>query len=122
MPRARIPIDIDWAEYLDDPGFAQLLKAPEGIEALDFSRAEVIVATVVYLDKLATALSGAAEGFAEDVSRRGLSTHVKARLNDAAESLGASADHYRAAGWALLEHHRDLFYLVMSKQTAPIGT
>lgn len=121
VSRGRIPIDIDWAEWLDDPGFDQLLKAPKGIEGLDFSRAEVIVAAVVYLDKLATALSGAAEAAAEDIGRRGLSVRVKAELRQAAESLGASADHYRGAGWELVEHHPDLFHLAMSKDKDPIG-
>ena len=77
---------------------------------------------MLYLDELLTGLSEKAQEVADNIGRRGLSTHVKKELREGAESLGTSADHYRGAGWAMFEHHSDLFNLVMSKGTAPIGS
>jgi|GEM_PF-3545590 len=121
MARTRAPIDIDWSEYLTDPGFAHLLRAPAGFEGLDYSDGPTVVATMVYLDKLATQLSQAAETAALEISRRGFSHGVAAGLQGAAEAMSNAADYYRSAAWALRENHPDLFELRVSKPVNPIG-
>jgi hypothetical protein len=122
VPRGRAPIDIDWSEHLTDPGFAQLLRFPAGVDDLDFTDGPTVVAFMVYMDSLATALAEAADYAAEQIARRNFARSVSAAMRDAGEDLGNSADNYRHAAWALRDNHPDLFELRVSKPVDPIGT
>lgn len=114
-------IDMDWQDHLTDPGFAQLLLAPKGFEELDLSDGPTVVATSIFLDKLATGLSEAAEHVSREIGQRAFSDDVRKAMEEAAESLGNAADGYRTVGHVLKRDHVDLFHLRVSKPVEPIG-
>jgi cell wall-associated NlpC family hydrolase len=114
-------IDIDWEATLDDPGFSQLLLAAKGFEEIDLSDGPKAIATVVFLDKLATSLSEAAEHVAGEIWRRNFSDDVRQAMSEAAQDLANAADGYRTVGHALESEYGGFFHLRVSKPVEPIG-
>ncbi|WP_347402960.1 NlpC/P60 family protein [Protofrankia symbiont of Coriaria ruscifolia] len=117
----RAPIDINPFDYLTDPGFARLLRVSDALEQLNYSSGETIVALVVYLDQLTTALAEGGDRSADEIAARKFDTNVVKEMREAAAKVGEAADHYRMAAKQLIDKHPDLFALRVSKDAGPIG-
>ncbi|SBW17935.1 hypothetical protein FDG2_0433 [Candidatus Protofrankia californiensis] len=117
----RAPIDINPFDYLTDQGFDRLLRVPEGMERLNYSNGETVVALVVYLDLLTTAFAEGGDRAADEIAARAFNPSVVKEMREAAAKVGEAADLYRMAAKQLIDKHPDLFDLRVSKDAGPIG-
>jgi hypothetical protein len=123
MPsEARVVLgDFNPYQHLQQTGIVRPDHLARAIEETDFGDANQVVAVLLYMDLLTTALAEAGDQIRIEVARRRLAPTVGQALGAAANDVGAGADGYRRAARRLTTEHPDFFETDMSKPRNAIG-